>query len=171
MNFVKIQPEIHEELYSWRSDPYALEFNPFAPCNFDSFSENMNRFETNLSLLYGGVNFKWAVLEGSEVLALIGLSQINKMMKTAEVGYQVSPKHRRKGIGTKLVRDFVTMIFNETDLRKIVATIADGNIPSCKIVEKCGFKQEGLLRKHFLINDIPTDERFYGLLREDITPG
>lgn len=168
MNFVKVQPYMYEELYRWRSDSFAVKYNPFAECDFENFSETMNGLSSDLSELYSGKDFKWAIIENEEIIALIGINQINKMMKTAEVGYQVSPNHRKKGIGTKVVRNFVKMIFADTDLRKIVATIADGNIPSCKVVEKAGFKQEGLLRKHFLINGIETDERVYGLLREDI---
>ncbi len=171
MEFVKVQPNMFREFYGWRSDPFAIKYNPFAEYDFDKFSEIMNGFSTDLNDLYSGKDFKWAVVEDDHIFALIGLSQINKMMKTAEIGYQVSPNHRKKGIGTKVVNDFVKMIFSETDLRKIMATIADGNIPSCKVVEKIGFKQEGLLRKHFLINGVETDERVYGILREDLADG
>ena len=171
MDFVKIQKNMLRDLYSWRSDPFAIKYNPFAECDFDKFSEIMNGFFTDLNDLYSGSDFKWAVVEDDQVLALIGLSQINKMMKTAEIGYQVSPSQRNKGIGTKVVNDFVKMMFTQTDLRKIRATIADGNSPSCKIVEKVGFTQEGLLRKHFLINGVETDERVYGMLRGDFTDG
>lgn len=171
MKFVKVQASMFREFYAWRSDPFAIKFNPFAECDFDKFFEIMNGFSTDLNDLYSGKDLKWAVVEDDHIFALIGLSQINKMMKTAEIGYQVSPNHRNKGLGTKVVKEFVKMIFTETDLRKIIATIADGNIPSCKIVEKCGFQQEGLLRKHFLINGIETDERVYGMLRGDFTNG
>lgn len=166
-----ISPAMYEELYSWRSDPFALEHNPFAPCNFDEFSKIMNDFTANMDEIYSGKGFKWAIFHEEEILSILGLSQINKMMKTAEISYQVNPKFRGMGIGTKAVFSLVKYTFENSDLRKLIATIADRNIPSCKIVEKIGFKQEGLLRKHFLIQDREVDERFYGLLRNEFLVG
>lgn len=169
IKFLKPPESIYKELYEWRSDEFAIIHNPFAECSFEEFSKIMNDFSAEFNEIYSGKGFKWAVMKDNCILALIGLSQINKMMKTAEVGYQVGPSYRGQGIGTSVVREFVKMIFSQTDLRKLTATIADGNIPSCKIVEKAGFKQEGLLRKHFLINGIETDERIYGLMRDEVS--
>jgi ribosomal-protein-alanine N-acetyltransferase len=167
MEFVKLEPSMFKELFSWRDDPFAKKYNPFADCTFIEFTKIMNNYSQDLKEVYSGKDFKWAIIDNKEILALLGISQVNKMMKTAEIGYQVSPKYRRKGIGLIAVDELVKLVFTETDLRKLVATIADANIPSCKIVEKLGFKQEGLLRKHFIINGIETDERIYGLLREE----
>lgn len=165
MKFVKVEADMLEELFSWRSDSFAQKHNPFAECDFNQFADIMLGYSHDLSNIYSGKDFKLVLREENQILALIGLSQINKMMKTAEIGYQVSPQHRQKGIGVIVVREFVKKVFRQTDLRKIVATIADGNVPSCKIVEKVGFVQEGLLIKHYLINGNETDERIYGLLR------
>ncbi len=167
MKLVRVETHMLKELYAWRSDPFAVKYNPFAQCDFNKFTEIMIGHSYDLRDIYSGKDIKLAFVEDNQILALVGLSQINKMMKTAEIGYQASPEHRGKGIGTKVVNEFVNMVFTMTDLRKILATIADENIPSCKIVEKVGFVQEGLLRKHYLINGNETDERIYGLLRSE----
>jgi len=168
IEFIKPKDSMYEEFYNWRSDDFAIAHNPFAECDYQKFKEIMAGFSSNLDELYTGKDFKWAIIDEQSILSLIGISQVNKMMKTAEIAYQVSPNHRGQGLGTKIVQEFVKYVLQNTDLRKIVATIADSNIPSCKVVERAGFKQEGLLRKHFLINGIPTDERVYGLLREEV---
>ncbi|MDP7322245.1 MAG: GNAT family protein [Bacteriovoracaceae bacterium] len=167
MKFVKVEQEMLEELYQWRKDPFAVKHNPFFDHGFNKFVETMNGCSSDFNEIYSGKDIKLVLVESNEILALVGLSQINKMMKTAEIGYQVSPHHRNKGIGTKAVNNFINMIFSKTDLRKVIATIADGNLPSCKVVENIGFIQEGLLRKHYLVNGIETDERIYGLLRSE----
>lgn len=164
----KIEPAMYEELYAWRSDSFAKEFNPFVPCTFEEFKSIMPHFETNLNEVYSGKSFKWVIVEEGNVLAVLGMSQINRMMKTAEVSYQVNPKFRRQGIGTIALKALLKTIFENTDLRKLTALVADKNVVSCKLVEKVGFVNEGLLRKHFIINDAICDMRFYGVLREDI---
>ena len=163
-----ITPTMHKEVYGWRSDPFAVEHNPFAPCDFDEFSKIMRGFTTNMDEIYSGKGFKWVITHEGEILSILGLSQINKMMRTAEIGYQVNPKFRGMGIGTKAVFTLIKYTFENSDLRKLIATIADKNIPSCKIVENVGFKQEGLLRKHFLIQGREVDERFYGIFRDEV---
>lgn len=98
---------------------------------------------------------------------MLGVSEVNVRMGTAEVSYQVNPKFRRQGIGLKVLQLLVDEVFAKAELRKLIATVAIEKIPSCKIVEKVGFVKEGLLRKQFIINNIPTDQVFYGILKED----
>ena len=86
----------------------------------------------------------------------------------AEIGYAISGAHQNLGIATKAVTALVEKVFRETDLRRMVAYIAEENVASKRVVEKVGFKHEGLLREHFLINGIPTNEALYGLLRSDL---
>lgn len=164
----EITSSMYEEIYSWRSDEYAVKHNPFAPCDFSEFSEKMESYSSNLQSVYDGTSFKWVIVDGSDILSVVGITDINKMMFTAEIGYQVNPKFRKQGIGTKAVFSLVTNVFEATNLRKLTATISDENIPSCKIVEKIGFKQEGLLRKHFIINGLEVDERFYGIFKDEV---
>lgn len=164
---VPVEPSMHAELYRWRSDPFAQEHNPLDDVSFAVFSERMRETVADPALLYSGPPLRRVLLRDGVLLASIGLSSINARMKTAQIGYQVSPEHRRQGVGTQVVRDFVHLIFSQTDLRKISALIADQNVPSCRLVERVGFQQEGLLREHFLINGVPTDERLYSLLRSD----
>lgn len=110
----------------------------------------MNDFSIDFNEFYSGKGFKWAVMKDNSILALIGLSQINKMMKTAEIGYQVGPSYRGQGIGISVVREFVKMIFSQTNLRKLTATIADGNNHLVKLLKKLGLNKRACLENTFL---------------------
>ncbi len=163
-----IDKKYHEELYSWRSDPFALQHNPFAPCDLNLFVQKMKSYSSSLDDVYDGNDRKWIILKDDIVLSIVGITEINKMMKTAEIGYQVNPKMRRQGIGTNAVYTLVKTIFDSTDIRKLTAIISHANLPSRKIAEKIGFKQEGMLRKHFLIQGNEVDEAIYGIFREEV---
>ena len=163
-----IDKKYYSEIYSWRSDPYAIEHNPFAPCDFELFSEIFSSYSSSLDEIYNGKDRKWIILQNDIVASVMGLSAINAMMKTAEIGYQVNPIMRNQGIGTKAVHTLVKAVFDHTEIRKMTATISSANLPSRKIVEKVGFKQEGLLRKHFIIQGKEVDEAVYGIFREEI---
>lgn len=167
MELLKIEDSMLEELYSWRQDKFAVRYNPFAPCDFTLFKKKIFDYSSDIIDLNKGIACKWVIVDDGELLSILGVSVVNVRMGTAEVGYQVNPKFRKQGIGSKVLQLLVDEVFAKTELRKLIATIAIGNVPSCKIVEKVGFVKEGLLRKHFIINNIPTDQLFYGILKED----
>jgi RimJ/RimL family protein N-acetyltransferase len=48
---------------------------------------------------------------------------------------------------------------------KITAHVFVHNHASARVLEKCGFEQEGLLRKHYLKDGKYLDARLYSLLR------
>lgn len=57
--------------------------------------------------------------------------------------------------------------FNEMNLFRIEAMTSPTNLASKRILEKFGFKEEGLLQKNYIKNDQAEDSIMYGLLRQD----
>jgi len=65
----------------------------------------------------------------------------------------------------------VDKVFAETTLRKLIAMVHDQNQASCRVLEKLGFQEEGLLREHYVISGEARDEVLYGLLRREWREG
>jgi len=72
-----------------------------------------------------------------------------------EIGYEIIPAFRQKGLGAEMAKGLVDHAFSHSAVRKVIAhTLAEEN-PSVKILESIGFKQtedvndadEGLLWK------------------------
>lgn len=62
-------------------------------------------------------------------------------------GYWVNPAYWGKGIAPNalsLVKDF---LLNELKAERIQAIVEPDNQPSIRVLEKCGYEREGLLRK------------------------
>ncbi|SQA98850.1 Uncharacterised protein [Cedecea neteri] len=57
--------------------------------------------------------------------------------------------------------------FAEVGIRKLVATVTAGNIPSKKVLEKVGFQQEGTLRENYWLNERWQDDWIFGLLARE----
>ena len=55
--------------------------------------------------------------------------------------------------------------FSEFGLVKITAHVFANNPASVRVLEKCGFAQEGYLRKHYFKDDHFLDARLYALLK------
>ncbi len=77
----------------------------------------------------------------------------------AEIGYWLAKPFWGQGIKTAVVRKVCQYAFEEFGLVKIIANVNATNPASARVLEKCGFEQEGYLRNHFL-----KDGQFLGVL-------
>ncbi|MEG4322246.1 MULTISPECIES: GNAT family protein [unclassified Microcoleus] len=85
----------------------------------------------------------------------------------AELGYWLAKPYWGQGITTDAVRVFVKYAFKELAVVRLYTQVYDFNIGSWKVLEKNGFKLEGLLRKHIYRDGRYIDDRLYGLLKEE----
>lgn len=109
----------------------------------------------------------WAIRTADD--ALIGGCgfdgfQVGKSHR-AEVGYWLAKPFWGRGIMTTVVQRVCRHAFEEFGLVKITAHVFTHNPASARVLEKCGFQQEGFLRKHFLKDGKLIDARLFALLK------
>jgi RimJ/RimL family protein N-acetyltransferase len=115
-----------------------------------------------------GQQVHWAIRTTDEsLIGGCGLDdfQLGKSHR-AEVGYWLAKPFWGRGIMTAVVARVCRHAFDEFGLAKITAHVFSHNPASARVLEKCGFLQEGYLRKHFLKDGNFIDGRLFGLLRE-----
>jgi RimJ/RimL family protein N-acetyltransferase len=109
----------------------------------------------------------WAIRnEADSLIGGIGFDglDIGKSHR-AEVGYWLAKPYWGRGIMTAVVKKACAFAFNEWGLLKITAHVFASNQASARVLEKCGFEQEGYLRKHYQKDGQLMDARLYRLLR------
>lgn len=154
--------------YKWREEPSSLRYNPIVNSGLESLKDRMKGMKSDLSDLKSAEDFQLFIRWEHNIVGAVNLRNISHTMKYGEIGYGVGEEYQGKGIGTEAIRQFVLKIFNETDLRRLFAYVAEDNIASRRILEKVGFVQEGICREHFIINGKPTNEVLYGILRSEV---
>jgi RimJ/RimL family protein N-acetyltransferase len=113
---------------------------------------------------------QWAIRNADDALiggcGLDGF-QLGKSHRShrVEVGYWLAKPFWGRGIMTAVVGRVCRHAFEELGLTKITAHVFPHNPASARVLEKCGFQQEGFLRRHFLKNDQLLDARLFGLLK------
>lgn len=105
--------------------------------------------------------YKYGIFKGKELVGKIGLTRESKT-KTYEIGYIISPNHRREGIATWALKEFCKKSLKEFKAIRLYARVLLDNKTSQKILKKCGFKLEGHLRKSFYLNKKYNDELIFG---------
>jgi ribosomal-protein-alanine N-acetyltransferase len=83
----------------------------------------------------------------------------------AEVGYWLAKPFWGRGVMTAVVQRLCRHAFEGLGLVKLTAHVFPHNPASARVLEKCGFQEEGFLRKHFLKDGRFIDARLFALLR------
>lgn len=113
--------------------------------------------------------YAFAIVVDGETVGSIQLTrQQNIHRRTAELGYYVVRRRWGSGICTEAVRQICRFAFENTDLLRVFAEPFAENAASCRVLEKAGFKLEGVLRQNAVKNGEVRDMRLYSLVREDM---
>ncbi len=107
---------------------------------------------------------RFAIIIDDKPVGGIGLHlQSDILRKNAEIGYWLAEDYWGKGIITDAIKQIVKYGFDNLDIVRIFARIYGTNIPSQKVVEKCGFKLEGKYDKTIFKNGEFLDELIYAV--------
>lgn len=69
------------------------------------------------------------------------------LSRTFELGYWLTPSLWNRGIATQAVGQLCAAAFSETDAERIQAQVFSTNPSSARVLEKCGFVREAVLRR------------------------
>lgn len=87
--------------------------------------------------------------------------------KAQEISYNVLPTERRKGYCYEAAEIMVDYLFLSKDIVRIQAHADIENVASQKVLEKTGFKKEGIERKRDFVRGKWRDALIYSILREE----
>ena len=112
---------------------------------------------------------RMAVVDESigQLVGTIGLHTISKVNRSAEIAYDFSPSHWGRGLATRLCEAVTAWSFQSLDLHRLQATVLVGNEPSERVLGRCGFRHEGLLRGFRIVRGVPGDFNIFSRLSTD----
>ena len=91
---------------------------------------------------------QYAIVYDNHVIGSINIV-IRKRHHTGEIAYCLSRKYWKKGMMTDAINTLTKYYFDKYDLVRISAEVIEPNIASRKLLEKCGFTLEGILKKRY----------------------
>lgn len=112
--------------------------------------------------------------ESGKLIGSIGLHKDNKrsFSKTNMVGYVLTEPYWGRGLMTEAVKAVIDYAFTKTEVELLSISHFSFNNRSRRVIEKCGFRYEGLMRKVSVIYDGSVqDEACYSLLKEEWEDG
>jgi [ribosomal protein S5]-alanine N-acetyltransferase len=109
----------------------------------------------------------WAIEVDGQAAGGIGLDRGTGVFeKSARFGYWLGEPFWGRGIMTAAVSATVEHVLAAFDLERLEAPVFAWNPASMRILEKCGFVREGVLRRSILKDDQLIDSVLYARVRD-----
>ena len=96
-----------------------------------------------------------------------GIIHYNENTNRCEIGYNLLPQFWKKGFATEITLSLVKYAFETMLAERIEALVIQDNIGSCRVLEKAGFRLEGVLRNFNKHGGLYRNVCYYGIISED----
>jgi [ribosomal protein S5]-alanine N-acetyltransferase len=158
-----------EIIENWRSEASARHFQPLRLLSRDELRTLLQDRSTRLISPTAEGEFQWIVETPLGPAGWIGLTTVSREHGIASVGYTIGEAFRGNGFATAAVLALQPIAFNpeQLDFARLEAVAAVENVASRKVLERAGFRLEGIARDYLAINGVRVDHARYGLLRTD----
>lgn len=116
-----------------------------------------------------GDHLNLAVIERNSGWMIGGMSwrPVNGNAAIVDIGYAFAKAWHRRGLATEAVRAMVDFGFAARGAERVFATVFVGNVASRRVLEKCGFAYEGLMRRAVCKRGEWRDEWLLAITRPD----
>ncbi|TFC84094.1 N-acetyltransferase [Cryobacterium sinapicolor] len=142
--------------------------SPYAPMSFDTRSS----IRSLLAHARAGSGLPFVVEYQGELAGQLNVSSITwGSLSSATIGYWVSEEFAGKAITPTAVALATDYCFGQLGLHRMEICIRPENVPSLRVVEKLGFRYEGLRRRYIHINGDWRDHFCFGLVAEEVRQG
>jgi [ribosomal protein S5]-alanine N-acetyltransferase len=115
--------------------------------------------------------FPFAILDvndGDRLIGRVALANVVRgVWQNATLGYWVSEDAGGRGHATAAVRLALRFAFEVAGLHRVQPAIMPRNVRSRRVVEKCGFRHEGVALRYLKINGAWEDHDLYAMTVED----
>ncbi len=154
-------------LFALHSDPHVMRY--WSTPAYTDIAQAQALFQRNDRGVTAGEFCYWVMVlrDDDRLIGNCTLFSINPANRRAETGYALRSDHWRKGYATEAMRLVLDYAFEHLLLHRIEADVDPRNSGSIRLLERLGFRREGLLRERWQVGGEITDSAIFGLLADD----
>ncbi|CAM4467138.1 ribosomal-protein-alanine N-acetyltransferase [Paenibacillus endophyticus] len=162
-----------EQLHAIRQRNYYF-FKPFEPIRPDEYftlEEQRRIIQAGIKGAEEDRNYVFGVFE-KQSESLMGRIELSGVVRgpfqNASLGFFMDEVHNGKGYMTEAIGLVLEYAFSEVGLHRIQAGVMPRNLASVRVLEKAGFRYEGLAKRYLKINGEWEDHALYAITTEDV---
>lgn len=160
-------PEDVKRTFAWYNDPEIVApFDRFSVDTLDEFERSIREAPGDPTSL--APRFVVALREGDIPIGFVGHYVPHPVLETIDVWYVIGDRSaRQKGYATESMGLLVGHLFDTTPFPRVGATCDVENQPSVRLLERLGFRREGVLRSALFHHSRWHDIAVYGIIRNE----
>ncbi|MGX9807954.1 GNAT family N-acetyltransferase [Exiguobacterium acetylicum] len=154
-------------VFDYLSDEQVVKQMGLAP--FQSEADALEEIDWYVSIRRDGtgIRFGIALPEDNVIIGSCGFLNHSERHQRAELGFELNPAYQGQGIAKEAALAVIEYGFKELSLNRIEALVLPENTASHRLLERLGFKREGLLRQYEKTRGQFDDLYMYSILRSD----
>jgi ribosomal-protein-alanine N-acetyltransferase len=162
-----IRPELDSNAYfCYMNAPHVKSFISAGnlPNSIEKAREDLQYWASLFNMCRG---FYWGIrhAETNTLVGTLGFNTMSFVHLKGEISYDLAYEYWNRGIMTRAINKVSDFVFKKLNFVRIQAYTAKNNKKSKKLLERCKFKAEGVLKKFELLNGEHLDYIMYSLIR------
>ncbi len=155
------------DIFRYASDPEVARYVLWEPHRSPAETRSFVRFLR--SRIRAGYPSSWVVVlkKTGAVIGTIGFIWYSETNRSAELGYSFSREYWNHGYATQALGAVLDASFTSLPLNRLEAQHDVRNPASGRVMEKCGLRQEGILRDRIVNKGEYVNVALYAILRSD----
>jgi len=136
-----------KDMLEYFSDEQVMKFYGLSP--FESEQEALDEISWYDQIFETDQGIRWALqTNGGKIIGSCGFHNWDQRHHRAEMGYELSRAYWGQGLMSEVLAAVIDYGFNTLSLNRIQALVEPENAQSLRLLEKAGFRQEGLLAQY-----------------------
>jgi RimJ/RimL family protein N-acetyltransferase len=155
-----------ESLAGYRSDPNVARYQSWEPpLSVAGARELIEEWAEGDPAAPGWFQYAVALRTGGGLIGDIGVHR-HENQRQAEIGFTLAAAYQGHGYAAEAVRCLLDRLFRD-GMHRVSAECDARNTASARLLDRLGFRREGLRLQHTLVNGEWTDDLLFGLLAAD----
>ncbi|MFG2818447.1 GNAT family N-acetyltransferase [Kitasatospora sp. NPDC048365] len=165
----RFRPEDAPAMAAYRSDPQVARYQGWeSPLSAEAAEAQVASYAAGDPRQPGWFQYAIELRAEGRLIGDLGVC-LHENLRQAEVGFTLAADRQGHGYASEAVRALVDALF-AGGLHKVSAECDARNTSSARLLERVGFRREGLRRAHTWFKGEWTDDLVFGLLADDPRP-
>lgn len=150
-----------------RNRAHLEPWEPLRDASFYTLAGQVAAADAAVTAREAGRAFPFVIEHEGRIVGGVNLNEVVRgVFQNAYLGYWVDGACGGRGFATEAVRQAVAFAFGEARLHRVQAAVIPRNATSIRVLEKTGFRDEGLALRYLQIAGVWEDHRIFAVTND-----
>ncbi|MFC3157633.1 Protein N-acetyltransferase, RimJ/RimL family [Chryseobacterium arachidis] len=156
-----------QAIFNYRSDAEANKFQSWIPETLKDVEDFIQRNNTEFNQPESWYQVLITDKQTKAVIGDIGIHFFGNENVQVELGITLNKNFYGKGFASEALKCVIDFLFNNLSKHRIMTSVDPDNLDSIKLMERIGFRKEGLFKKSLFWKGAWVDDVIYAILKEE----